>query len=146
MDDAPGPCRVYCMHTPLTPVPAPGPHYVNELPGPGLSDIKLTAASLSQNNRPSVLAPLLLTPGYASVAATHSWVWKVATTHSWVCKVATTHSWVCKGWCYTLSCGKISQHSNFNFYITGKYSLAVKYFIFIFLWLPFANFALPIIA
>ena len=102
MDDAPGPCRVYCMHTPLTPVPAPGPHYVNELPGPGLSDIKLTAASLSQNNRPSVLAPLLLTPGYASVAATHSWVWKVATTHSWVCKVATTHSWVCKGCCYSL--------------------------------------------
>ena len=45
-----------------------------------------------------------------------------------------------------LSCGKISQHSNFNFYITGKYSLAVRYFIFIFLWLPFANFALPIIA
>ena len=47
---------------------------------------------------------------------------------------------------YLLSCGKVLQSSNFNFYIAGKNSLAIQDFIFIFIFFLIAIFTLPIIA
>ena len=46
----------------------------------------------------------------------------------------------------TVSCGKVLQSSNFNFYIAGKNSLAIQDFIFIFIFFLIAIFTLPIIA